>query len=147
MIGCRLHQTNVPYLENSSPIPSSGLRANHELLLCGTFQIQSFCKVIPLEFLPMLLDSLVNHECGKCSINSNACITNKHTVLTNVFDVQVTVTAQQSPTSVSVFAQSSPPKSKNLLLFPTFLAFCGIIVDAKFRCSECTRLHLRVLQF
>ena len=41
-------------------------------------------------------------------------ITNKHTVLTNVFD-EVTVTAQQSPTSVSVFAQSSPTKSEETL--------------------------------
>ena len=127
VLGCRLHQSNLPSLKKLKPNPFIRPGTNHELLLCG--------KVILEEFLSMLLDSLVNHEWGKCSVKSNAFITNKHTVLTNIFS-EVTVMARQSPKPVSVFAQSSPTKSKNLLLFPTFLAYFNIIVDAKFRCSE-----------
>ena len=68
--------------------------------------LQSFCQCF------WILLSIMNVENVLSTVMH--WITNKHTVLTNVFD-EVTVTAQQSPTSVSVFAQSSPTKSEETL--------------------------------
>ena len=92
VLGCRLHQTNLPSLKKLKANPFIRPGANHELLLCGSYMRR---------VLSMLLDFLVNHEWGKCSVKSNTFITNKHAVLTNIFS-EVTVTARQS------LSQSSP---------------------------------------
>ena len=81
--------------KNSSPIPSSGLAQTMNSYLVEYFKYNPFVKLYMLRvFVNAVGFSCVNHVhvCGKCSVNSNACITNKHTVLTNIFN-EVTVTA------------------------------------------------------
>ena len=81
--------------KNSSPIPSSGLAQtmNSYLVEYFKYRYNPFVKLYMLRaFVNAAGFSCVNHAFGKCSVNSNACVTNKHTVLTNIFN-EVTVTA------------------------------------------------------
>lgn len=103
----------IPSLHTQADYPSQTNGANslsrssiyviHILLLRRSINKRTILvKLYVREFLLTLLDSLVNHECGKCSVNSIACVTKKYTILTNIFN-EVTVTVRLSPTSVSVF--------------------------------------------